>query len=546
MDRIAAIWARVSTEAQTETSLESQIVRAKAKLKDTGYVVPPERVLAVDWSSLDLFSCPEFQKLQKWVELKEIQALGILDRDRLEANGLQRLIFLSLCKEAEVELVVCQGSPILDEPEGGLVELALAIGKERSVMRAKQGSKDGLHDRVTIKRLPATQHKVFGYRWDGDRRLIPDDNWETVKLIFDMALAGQTYSPIIKELKRQGILSPGGVEEWSKATISSILHNPVYAGRYYGLKKEAIKPLNRKGMTYGNSSQKKLPFEQWVELPEIEIVNPPITWEQRQKILSQLEQHQKLAQRNAKRDYLLRGFIFCDHHRGKKGEPRRYHGQPHHDIWRYVCPVGGCCHPFLKGPKIEELAKLHTSFLINLQPAEFYERISNKRNRDELEQSLHKELHSLEAKYNRKINAETELENRNILGLEHGEVYHRLKVMYQAERKWVEERRQVLGEELAQLNRQAEAADSLAQVQAKVRGRLTDLTEAEWRELFAALNLEIHARDDAIITIWPADWENTPEGIPKEVIGLEVCFGLPLERDTERVGEIMLNLPERG
>jgi DNA invertase Pin-like site-specific DNA recombinase len=541
MDRTAAIWARVSTEAQTETSLESQILRAKARLEDAGYVVLPERILSVDWSSLDLFSCPEFQKLRQWVGLKEIQALGILDRDRLEAQGLQRLTFLSACKEAGVELVVCQGPPILNEPEGQLVELALAIGKERSVMRAKQGSKDGLHDRVVIKRLPATQHKVFGYKWDGDRRLAPDDNWEEVKLIFDMALAGQTYFPIIKELGRRGVLSPGGVEEWPKATISSILHNPVYAGRYYGLRKEAITPLKRNGVTYGNSSQRKLPFEQWVELPEIEIVSPPITWEQRQKILNQLEQHQKLAQRNAKRDYLLRGLIFCDEHRGKKGEPRRYHGRPHDDICQYVCPIGGCCHPCLNGPKIEELAKLHTKFLIGLQPDEFYERISDKRNRDELEQSLYRELRSLETKYNRNINTETELEHRNILGLENSDVYHRLKARCQAERKWIENRRQAIGEELAQLNRQAEAAASLMEVQAKVRNRLSELTNAEWRELFAALNLEIHARDDATITIWPADWD---EEIPKEVVGLEICFGLPLERDTERVGEIMLNLPE--
>jgi hypothetical protein len=542
MTKIAAIWARVSTSEQAETSLESQIARAKAKLEGMGYIVPPERVLAVDWSSLDLFSCPYFQRLRKWVQKKEIQGLGILDRDRLEAQGLQRLLFLSSCKEAGVELVVCQGPPILDEPEGQLVELALAIGKERSVMRAKQGSKDGLHDRVVRDRLPASHHKVFGYTWVGDRRLVPDDNWEAVKLIFDMALAGQTYDPIIKELRKRAVLSPGGVEEFPKATISNILHNPVYTGRYYALKKEAVKPLNRRGETYGNSSQRKLPLEQSVYLSEIEVVNPPITWEQRLQILDQLEKHQKLASRNSTADYLLRGFIFCDYHRGKKGEPRRYHGQPHHDIWRYVCPVGGCPHPFLNGPRIEELAKLHTKFLINLQPDEFYERISNKRNRDELEQSLHKELHSLEAKYNRNINAETELESRSLLGLEDGEVYHRLKTRYQAERKWIEDRRQAIGEELTQLNRQAEAAASLTEIQAKVRNRLHELGKAEWRELFTALKLEIHVRDDATTTIWPGDWE---EELPMEATALEICFGLPLHRNTEGVGEIMLNLPER-
>ena len=88
-------------------------------------------MLKVDWTSLDLLHCPEFQKLRNWILTREIQGLGILDRDRLNAIGLQRLVFLTECKEHGVELVICQGPPILDEPEGQLVELALAIGKDR-------------------------------------------------------------------------------------------------------------------------------------------------------------------------------------------------------------------------------------------------------------------------------------------------------------------------------------------------------------------------------------------------------------------------------
>lgn len=58
MSKIAAIWARVSTEGQAETSLPSQIARVTEKLEAAGYTVPPDRVLSVSWSSLDLFRCP--------------------------------------------------------------------------------------------------------------------------------------------------------------------------------------------------------------------------------------------------------------------------------------------------------------------------------------------------------------------------------------------------------------------------------------------------------------------------------------------------------
>ena len=134
-----------------------------------------------------------------------------------------------------------------------------------------------MHDRVLKRRLPISRHKVYGYRWETERRLAPDDNWPNVKLILDMLLSGSTYWPIIvQELRKRGIVSPQGLPEWNKATISNIVRNPIYTGRYYALKKQAIQPLKRSGNTHGNSSQKKSPPDEWYHIPEIEILYPPI------------------------------------------------------------------------------------------------------------------------------------------------------------------------------------------------------------------------------------------------------------------------------
>ena len=75
-NEIAAVWARVSTEPQQ--TLDSQVARSKAELEKRGYVVPPERILKVDWTSLDLLSCQPFQQLRHWVVNKEIGAIGVL------------------------------------------------------------------------------------------------------------------------------------------------------------------------------------------------------------------------------------------------------------------------------------------------------------------------------------------------------------------------------------------------------------------------------------------------------------------------------------
>lgn len=283
----------------------------------------------------------------------------------------------------------------------------------------------------------------------------------------------------------------------------------------------------------------------------MEILDPPITWEQYLQIQERVKRNQELAQRNAKHDYLLRGFIFCETHRGKKGEPRHYHGQPYQTSWRYACPVGGCAHPYLHGTELEDSVKQHTKWLLEMPPDLFYEHVSNQHSRAETEQSLRKELHSLELKYDKNISAETDLEKRDLLGQENPEVYRRLKAGFQAERTWIEERTQTINDELAQLNLQAEAAMSLQEIQAGIKGRLDHLTNAEWRELFTTLNLELHIRDENDLATWedygfdeelnPIDnydqwWEQTIEYEK----WIDIRFGLPLMRvPTDRVSEIV-------
>ena len=97
IQKIAAIWARVSDPHQT--SLPDQVDRSKTELESQGYRVRDDRILAVSWTSLELFDCPDFLKLASWVKHHEIDAIGMLDRDRLQSIPEQRLAFLSECSE---------------------------------------------------------------------------------------------------------------------------------------------------------------------------------------------------------------------------------------------------------------------------------------------------------------------------------------------------------------------------------------------------------------------------------------------------------------
>lgn len=496
----AAIWARVSTQDQRETSLPSQVSRCKEKLEQAGYCVI--RIFQVDWSSTDLFSCPAFQELCNLIKNRQIDTLAVFDRDRLEAKGLQRLVFLSECKEAGVDLIICQGPPMIDGPEGQIIEMVLALGKERAVLRARRGSKDGLYDRAVKRHKPVTYHRLYGYQWDRvNDRLVPDDRWQSLKLIFDMLLDGKSYHPIIQELKKRGIPSPSGQPEWNKAALSNIVHNPTYAGQYYALKKIAVEPTKRKGTTYGNSSAKKVPLNEAHYLPEIEVIDPPVTWEQQQRILYQLAQHQKLAQRNARRDYLLRGFIFCGTHTGKNGEPRRYHGQPnphHKDCWRYTCPIGGCPHPHLEGFKLEQEVEEHVWQLLDAN-VENVIKLSD--TREQTKELVKSEISSIQTEYERKINALSQLEIKVLEGEILHEVYNRTKTKLEKRVKWLRNRQDELVDQLGQLSRMNDAHDCLTELSDRyaTAWENNELSFEDWQELFSLLNLQICVHPNDVV-----------------------------------------------
>lgn len=547
-EKLAAIWARVSTPDQM--SLPDQIARCRARLEDAGYTVL--HTFATDWGSMDLFSCPEFLRLRALMGNREVAAVATLDRDRLEAQGLQRLVFLSECRQSDVQLILAQGPPLLDEPEGQLVELALAIGKERSVLRARQGSRDGLRDRAVRRGLPTSYHKLYGYAPQRTlNRYVPDTDWPNLKLIFSMLLDGLTYTPIIRELETRGVPSPAGQAEWSKTAISTIAHNPAYAGRYYALKKRAVVPKQRRGHTYGSSSAVKVPLEDAHYLPDVEIVNPPITWGQRGQILGHLAKHQKLAQRNAKRDYLLRGFIECEQHQGKNGLPRKYHGIPKRGTYHYCCPVGS--HRYLKGPDLENRVKQEIRNLFETEEDEMYERLSRGRNQQALHEDLRRELTAQEKRQTNLLHSEAVLEERFIADEVSEDVYPLLKAKYRAQRRGAQARRDELLIQLGQLGHVKDAVRALSELRERFLGRLDELADAEWRELLTTLNARIavgtpfNQRTDEEALDWARNFRVAEGedgiwlGAPVHCVTLQLL--LPEACDGERVGAIVLDSP---
>ncbi len=491
--RPAAIWARVSTTDQAAASLPSQVEHTTKLLLERGYSTKPELVFSVDWSSLDLTNCPQFGELYQLVQRREIGAIAVLDRDRLHADGLDRMVFMKACKEHDVELLLCQGPPLVDGNAGDLMEFVLTFGKREAVMRASTGSKAGLRDRVVMHKKAVTKHRVYGYRWDGDQKLVHDTYWINVKQMFDMALEGKPMGYISKELARRGILTPNGHKTWPKSTISGILHNPIYAGCYYGLKTSVRVPVKRnKATTYGKSSRDLLSLDQAVYVPEIEIADPPITWEQRETILENIKLNLTYSPRNARHEYLLSGMVFCSEHMRADGTPRKYTAHRKPPTWRYFCPDKDGCRKSVAGPPLERTVKKRIQGLLNTQDDHWFQSLNADPGGPTVS-SLEREIAELKGRRARNVSQELLLLEKRMSDTISDEVYDTKQYEIVTQREWFDNRQDELLDQIANLKRKEDMRVGLDEIRLRFFKRTLDgsITFEEWRELFKALHLRV-------------------------------------------------------
>jgi hypothetical protein len=76
---------------------------------------------------------------------------------------------------------------------------------------------------------------------------------------------------------------------------------------------------------------------------------------------------------------------------------------------------------------------------------------------------------------------------------------------WESQRKWIQERQEHVEGMLAELGREANVIASLNEIRVRFNGRLDELTDAEWRQLFIILNLEITIKGIPEVTLIQQD-----------------------------------------
>ena len=298
MTRVA-IYARYSTDLQSQSSIEDQIRLCEERAGKEGLTVLQSYTdHAVSGASL---MRPGIQMLmqdaaQGAFDTVYAEALDRISRDQEDIAAVyKRLTF------AGIKLVTLS--------EGEIEQIHIGLKSTMNALFLKDladKTRRGLRGRVEKGRSGGG--KCFGYDVvPGDEkglRVVNDVQASVVRRIFDDYASGKSPKAIAKALNQEGVPGPTG-KAWGQSTINGnrqrgtgILNNELYIGRMVWNKLRYLKdPATGKRVSRMN------PEEEWIvqELPELRIIEDG-TWKKVRERQAGLSKTQALWQTNRPRN----------------------------------------------------------------------------------------------------------------------------------------------------------------------------------------------------------------------------------------------------
>lgn len=296
-----ALYVRVSTEDQARKgySLADQIEACRNHLVALGSTAIQEYI--DDGYSGEFLERPGLERLRNDLHHGMITIIAVYDPDRLSRNLTNQLIITDEIEKAGATITFVTGDYDAS-PEGRL------FFSMKGAISAYEKSK--IRERTSRgRRAKANQGKIvfnahpFGYDWDkkNSMYIINQEASKIIRLIYHLCIEyGYGARKIALELSRLGITGINN-RPLSICTISRILTREMYFGQHYLFKQKTCKT--------GQYSRevKNTPPESWIPV-KIPAIIPRETWEAAQL---QIQKNKRLATRNNKYNYLLRGLLFC-------------------------------------------------------------------------------------------------------------------------------------------------------------------------------------------------------------------------------------------
>ena len=210
----AVIYARFSSSAQREASIEQQINVCRTFAAREGYNIVQIYSDRAITGRTD--RRPQFLQMIKDAREGRFQAVLVYALDRFSRDKYDSARYKHELRDCGVR-VVSATEPISDQPSGILIEsvfegLAQYYSAELS-QKIRRGNEDN------AKKCLAGGQMPLGYRRGADGRyeIVPDEA-EIVKEIFARVAAGDTYAEICRDLNERGIRTKHG-GAWNRSSF---------------------------------------------------------------------------------------------------------------------------------------------------------------------------------------------------------------------------------------------------------------------------------------------------------------------------------------
>jgi len=408
----AALYCRTSSERQRkQETIESQ-TRLLAE-----YVEKKDWKIS-DWyiddgvTGTSIEARPEFTRLLEDAKEGLFGVVVVVDIDRLTRSDdiLQRARIDYTLKENGIKVAVTSTGELvdLDNPSHELVHgIKSWVAKEdrkKILERMAEGRKTKSLQGKFMNNRPS-----FGYRKDNSGYLVIDESEaKTVREIFSLYTQEcVSMNDIALRLDAKGYLRRNGAR-WTPARISQTIKNTIYKGELFVNRQKsgvAVDPSN------------------WIRIEVPPIVDPD-TWDAAQ---ARALTNKTFAKRRTKKEYLLRGLLYCGEC-GAKLTAKTYTYGGRKPYPKYICykrehkkRTGGCVLPSLPAKSADAVVWDLVQGLV--KDPKVLKRVIGQSNQKDTRkeiaatiEDLDKRLHKIQMKKNRlvRLYIAEELEDREI------------------------------------------------------------------------------------------------------------------------------------
>lgn len=224
--KTAVIYARYSSDSQTEQSIEGQLRVCEEFAKNNNILILNTYIDRAMTGTND--NRPDFQQMILDSGKQNWDYVLVYKLDRFSRNKYETAKYKKILKDNGVKVLSAMEN-IPDSPEGLILESLLEGMAEYYSAELAQKVKRGMHE-TRLKGLYQGGGISYGYKIDGRKIVINEETSEVVKYIFKQYSNGVYVSTIIKTLTERGIMKNG--RPFHPNTVYDILKNEKYTGIY--------------------------------------------------------------------------------------------------------------------------------------------------------------------------------------------------------------------------------------------------------------------------------------------------------------------------